>query len=60
MLVLIAGITGNLEQHLANIAKSKGLAVRGLGRNPYNFSPELSENLEPFINNGSYYDIAAL
>jgi putative NADH-flavin reductase len=60
MLVLIAGITGSLGQRLANVAISKGLSVRGLGRNPNNLSPKLSRKLESFIKSDSYYDIQAL
>jgi hypothetical protein len=60
MLVLIAGITGSLGQRLASVAISKGLSVRGLGRNPNNLSPKLSRQLESFIKSDSYYDIPAL
>jgi nucleoside-diphosphate-sugar epimerase len=60
MLVLIAGITGSLGQRLANIAISKGLSVRGLGRSPDNLNPELSRRLESFVKSDSYYDIPAI
>jgi nucleoside-diphosphate-sugar epimerase len=60
MLVLIAGITGSLGQRLARIAISRGLGVRGLGRNPDSLSPELAEQLESFVKSESYYDISAL
>jgi nucleoside-diphosphate-sugar epimerase len=60
MLVLIAGITGNLGQRLAKVALSRGLSVRGLGRSPDNLSPELSSQIESFIKSSSYYDIPAL
>src|SRR6187402_3618242 len=60
MLVLIAGITGSLGQRLANVAISRGLSVRGLGRSPDNLSPELSGRLESFVKSNSYYDIPAL
>jgi nucleoside-diphosphate-sugar epimerase len=60
MLVLIAGITGSLGQRLAAVAISRGLSVRGLGRNPDNLAPELSRHLESFVKSDSYYDIAAL
>lgn len=60
MLVLIAGITGSLGQSLAKIALSRGLSVRGLGRNPGNLSPEISENLELFVKSENYYDVPAL
>ena len=60
MLVLIAGITGSLGQSLAKIALSRGLSVRGLGRNPSNLSPRISGQLESFIKSETYYDIPAL
>jgi hypothetical protein len=60
MLVLIAGITGSLGQRLARVAISRGLSVRGLGRNPENLAPELSGQLESFVKSNSYYDIPAL
>lgn len=60
MLVLIAGITGALGQRLANVAISKGLSVRGLGRNPDTIGPELSGQLESFVKSTSYYDMPAL
>jgi nucleoside-diphosphate-sugar epimerase len=60
MLVLIAGITGTLGQRLANVVISKGLSVRGLGRNPDNLSPEIAGRLESFVKSASYYDVPAL
>ncbi|PMD45886.1 NAD(P)-binding protein [Hyaloscypha variabilis F] len=60
MLVLIAGITGGLGQRLAKVALSRGLSVRGLGRNPSKLPSSLSNQLESFITSTSYYDIPAL
>ncbi|TVY55590.1 putative pinoresinol-lariciresinol reductase 3 [Lachnellula cervina] len=60
MLILIAGITGALGQRLANVAISRGISVRGLGRNPDSLSTELSSQLESFIKSTSYYDVPAL
>lgn len=60
MLVLIAGITGSLGQRLAGVAISRGLSVRGLGRNPDSLDTEISEHLESFIKSDSYYDVPAL
>lgn len=60
MPVLIAGITGSLGQSLAKVALSRGLSVRGLGRNPDKLSPEIFGQLESFIKSENYYDIAAL
>ncbi|TVY44526.1 hypothetical protein LSUB1_G002921 [Lachnellula subtilissima] len=47
MLILIAGITGTLGQRLANVAISRGISIRGLGRNPDALSHELLPNLNP-------------
>jgi nucleoside-diphosphate-sugar epimerase len=60
MLVLIAGITGSLGQRLARAALSKGLSVRGLGRNPDKLAQDISTQLESFVESRSYYDIPAL
>lgn len=60
MLVLIAGITGSLGQRLATEALSRGLSVRGLGRDPTKLQPETREKLESFVRSSSYYDIRAL
>ncbi|KAM0324616.1 hypothetical protein ACHAQA_008005 [Verticillium albo-atrum] len=60
MLVLIAGVSGNLGQHLARAALARGLQVRGLGRNPESLGPELLNSLESFVKTDSYYDIPAI
>ena len=60
MLVLIAGITGTLGQRLATTALSRGLSVRGLGRNPSSLPAYLSTRLESFVTSTSFYDIPAL
>lgn len=60
MLVLIAGITGSLGQRLASNALSRGLSVRGLGRDPSKLQPEITDKLESFVTSTSYYDIEAL
>ncbi len=60
MLVLITGITGSLGQRLANVALSRGLSVRGLGRNPDKLPTYLASRLESFVESTSYYDIPAL
>lgn len=60
MLVLIAGITGSLGQTLAEIALSRGLSIRGLGRSPSKLRPELADQLESFVESKTYYDIPAL
>jgi len=60
MLILIAGITGVFGQRLAKVALSRGLSVRGLGRTPDALSPEISTQLESFVQSSSCYDIPAL
>lgn len=60
MLILIAGITGNIGAHAAAHALSQGHKVRGLGRNPSKLPDKVSSELESFVTSSSYYDIAAL
>jgi nucleoside-diphosphate-sugar epimerase len=60
MLVLIAGITGSLGQRMAKIALTRGLSVRGLGRNPDSLASGLLGQLESFVKSETYYDIPAL
>ncbi|KAH6988215.1 hypothetical protein BKA56DRAFT_477760 [Ilyonectria sp. MPI-CAGE-AT-0026] len=60
MLVLIAGVSGNLGQRLASAALARGLQVRGLGRKPQSLDPELLSSLESFVQSDSYYDIPAI
>ncbi|CAG9942899.1 unnamed protein product [Clonostachys rosea f. rosea IK726] len=60
MLVLVAGVSGNLGQRLASAALARGLQVRGLGRKPERLSPELLDSLESFVKSDSYYDIPAI
>lgn len=58
MLILIAGITGNIGKHAAAHALSQGHTVRGLGRNPSKLPANLT--LESFITSTAYHDVAAL
>jgi hypothetical protein len=60
MLILIAGITGNIGAYAAAHALSRGHTVRGLGRNPSKLPAATSAELEDFVTSSSYYDIAAL
>ena len=60
MLILIAGITGNLGQHLARVSLEKGHQVRGLGRSPDKLDAKTMGQLESFVVSSSYYDIPAL
>lgn len=60
MLILIAGITGNIGQHAARYALSSGHEVRGLGRNPGKLDEKVRAKLESFVVSKTYYDIDAL
>jgi hypothetical protein len=60
MLILIAGITGNIGQHAARYALSQNHQVRGLGRTPEKLDASLRDGLESFVTSKVYYDIPAL
>lgn len=60
MLILIAGITGNMGQALLRAALSQGHQVRGLSRSPDKLSPEFHSSLESFITSSTYYDLPAI
>lgn len=54
MLILIAGITGNIGRH------ALGHSVRGLSRTPDKLDKTLFDRLESFIESTSWYDSVAL
>ncbi|WAO87501.1 NmrA domain-containing protein [Fusarium falciforme] len=58
MLVLIPGISGNMGTRLAKAAVSRGLSVRGLGRDASKVPEDVK--LESFVTSTSYYDIPAI
>ena len=60
MLILIAGITGNMGGKLAKAGLSAGHQVRGLARNPSKLPEVVSSKLESFVQISSYYDTTAL
>ena len=60
MLILIAGVTGNIGQHAAEAALERGHKVRGLGRSPSKLPSHVSSRLESFVTSQHYYDISAL
>lgn len=60
MLILIAGITGNIGKQAASAGLQRGHRIRGLGRSPAKLDDELSAGLESFVVSDNYYDIAAL
>ena len=60
MLILIAGITGNVGQHAARYALSIGHSVRGLSRSPEKLDSNITARLESFVNSQTYYDVPAL
>lgn len=60
MLVLIAGITGNIGQHAARAGLERGHKIRGLGRSPQKLDPSIRSQLESFVESTAYYDVPAL
>ncbi|ETS62417.1 nad dependent epimerase [Moesziomyces aphidis] len=60
MLILIAGITGNIGQLAARYALQLGHQVRGFSRSPDKLDPPVAQGLEGFIRSSSYYDVPAL
>ncbi len=60
MLILIAGITGNIGQYATRHALSLGHQVRGLSRSPNKLDPSILEKCESFIRSTTYYDVDAL
>src|ERR1700759_4726662 len=60
MLILIAGITGNMGRNLALASFSAGHQVRGLSRNPSKLPEAISTKLESFVQSSSHEDIPAL
>lgn len=60
MLILIAGITGNVGKQAARAGLERGHQIRGLGRSPGKLDPALRAGLESFVESKTYYDIAAL
>lgn len=60
MLVLIAGVTGNLGQKIATSLLVRGHKVRGLGRNPAKLPKMIGEHLDSFVYSSAYFDILAL
>lgn len=60
MLVLIAGVTGNLGQKLVKSLTSRGHQVRGLGRSPSKLDSNIQSSLESFVQSKNHYDIPAL
>ncbi|KAE8383454.1 hypothetical protein BDV26DRAFT_302972 [Aspergillus bertholletiae] len=60
MLVLIAGVTGNLGAHMIDSFTSRGHQVRGLGRTPSKLSTLRHEKLESFVQVNSSYDVPGI
>jgi hypothetical protein len=60
MLILIAGITGNLGQPLAKSLLKRGHQVRGLGRSADKLASDLRSQLESFVPISDYDDLAGL
>jgi uncharacterized protein YbjT (DUF2867 family) len=60
MLILIAGITGNVGQQAAKAGRERGHQIRGLGRTRAKLDPAILSRLESFVESENYYDIPAL
>ena len=60
MLILIAGVTGNMGQWLAKFGLEKGHSIRGFGRSPHKLPADLMAQLESFVQCEDYGDRAAL
>jgi nucleoside-diphosphate-sugar epimerase len=60
MLVLVAGATGNIGQHLIDSLLVRGHQVRVLARNSSKLPAQKLEKLEAFVTSRNYYDIDAL
>lgn len=60
MLILIAGVTGNMGQRLARFGLEKGHSIRGFGRSPSKLPEPLSSRLESFVQCDDYTDRTAL
>lgn len=60
MLILIAGITGNIGQKAAQAGLERGHQIRGLGRSPDKLDPEIHARLESFVESKAYHDVSAL
>ena len=60
MLILIAGVSGNLGKVLAQIGLDKGHQIRGFGRSPFKLTAKLFERLESFVECEFYDDRQAL
>lgn len=60
MLILIAGITGNIGQQAAKAGLERGHEIRGLGRSPHKIDSTILSSLESFVQSKTYYDVPAL
>ncbi|KAM0335432.1 hypothetical protein ACHAQA_000478 [Verticillium albo-atrum] len=60
MLVLIAGVTGNLGLKLVDALHAHGHQVRGLARNQSKIDAAHMEKLHSFVEIKTYYDIEAI
>lgn len=60
MLILIAGVTGNVGSKLISPLAQRGARVRGFARNQSKLSSEQLETLESFHSIDSWYDVPAI
>jgi len=60
MLILIAGITGNIGSKLIEPLHARGQQIRGLGRNKDKLPQTQLDKLESFCTTESWYDAEAI
>lgn len=60
MLILVAGVSGNMGQKLVHSLTSRGHRVRGLGRDASKLVPHTYALLDDFVTCEVYYDSASL
>ena len=60
MLILIVGVTGALDGHLAASALARRHTVHGLGRSPKSLAPNIATRLESFVESQSYDNRTAI
>jgi uncharacterized protein YbjT (DUF2867 family) len=60
MLILVAGITGNIGSKLIAPLHARGQQIRGLGRNKSKLPDAQLEKLESFHTINSWYDVDAI
>lgn len=60
MLILVAGVSGNMGRYLIEHGTAAGHQIRGFGRSPSKLSSEMMSKLESFVQCERYNDHSAL